>query len=496
MMETAPLSIKNFSKIKVLCIGDIMLDRFMYGKVSRISPEAPVPVFELERSREMLGGMGNVVANLAALGCQIKCVGVVGKDESGDKVSTLLSTLNCQQYLFRLAGYPTTIKTRVIADDHHLLRIDQEKKLLIDRIIIPRLEGKLVKMLVDADIVLLSDYGKGVFDQELTSLIIKTCIKYQKKVLVDPKGDNYSKYSGAFLVKPNLKEFEQITGSRFDPLADNFIDEFRKFGSEFLIKFKVKSLLVTLGEHGMIYLGADELKEVVKVSTTAREVYDVSGAGDTAFAVLGASLGCSGSIKEAMKLANYAAGIVVGKLGTASITKTELENACLEGGSLTTESEAANKILSLKELTLKIKQLKRQNRIIGFTNGCFDCLHYGHLCSLIQAKKLCDVLVVGLNSDSSIRKIKSSNRPIQDEKTRALLLSSLEYIDYVVIFNDKSALPIVKAISPDVIAKEGYALQNWPEAEFVKKSGGTVVSLDKVVGYSTSEMIEKIKRDL
>lgn len=486
--------IDSFKNIKVLVIGDIMLDRFVYGSVDRISPEAPVPVFKYQYEKQMLGGAGNVIANLTALGCSTTFVGITGKDEHGKKLKYLLDQTGAKSYLLTLSNYPTIVKTRLIAGNNHLLRSDQEEILPILESKLPRFQKLLNQIIKKHDIVILSDYNKGLLTTATAPMFINTCKKMHKTVIVDPKGKNYSKYRGADLIKPNLKEFAESTNAAYDALSSTFHQEIQKNAQKLLTQYQIKNLLITLSEHGMLHISAETPKKLLHIPTVAKEVFDVSGAGDTSIATLGACLGVNLPIKEAMELANLASGIVVGKLGTATVTAKELKDALRQRETSENIWKQKNKIITLEQAAQIIQDLKGKGKTIGMTNGCFDCCHLGHLHSFIQTKKHCDILVVAMNSDMSVKRNKGQERPLQDEKTRSLLLASLEFIDYVIIFDENTPLHIVKAIKPDVIAKEGYSLDQWPEGRYVKEYGGQAIILPRIEGYSTSSLISKIRR--
>ncbi|MDR2528931.1 MAG: bifunctional heptose 7-phosphate kinase/heptose 1-phosphate adenyltransferase [Synergistaceae bacterium] len=484
--------IDKFADVKVFCVGDIMLDRFLYGSVRRISPEAPVPVLNFLKEKQMLGGVGNVLTNLVSLGCRPRFAGVIGNDEHGKEIERLLAEQRIVSHLFKLNHYRTTTKTRFIAGNNHLLRVDHETTALELAEILPEFKAVSAEVVRESDVILLSDYNKGLLTQEISTTLIELALRYAKKVAVDPKGLDYSKYRGATLLKPNLKEFADVTRLELNPHDADFYAKV-KSGAEYLFsKHKIENLLVTLGEHGMIFIPSNDVERMSRVGTEAKEVFDVSGAGDTALATLGVSLGAGASVREAMTLANMTSGLVVGKLGTASVAASELKRALAlkekENVWLTGE-----KMLDSEQIATVAKKLKEEGMKIGFTNGCFDCLHLGHLYSLRQARKTCDVLVVGVNSDASVKRYKGEGRPLQDERTRATLLASLEYVDYVVTFDEDTALPLARKIMPDVIAKEGYEADKWPEARFVESYGGEVVALRRLEGYSTSAMLRELK---
>ena len=326
MQERLNVILDRFSNVRILCVGDIMLDRFIQGKVERISPEAPVPVFQFVQEKQMLGGAGNVVANLHALGCKTFFVGMVGKDECGSEIGSLLKSLDSDFYLQESDLRPTIIKTRFIAGNNHILRFDKEKNVPLtfdeEQNLLSELQGEIKK----ADIVLLSDYAKGVLSEAVIKGIINACQKEGRKTLIDPKGADYSKYAGAFLIKPNRKELELASGCVLDSSADDFLKKVSDAAYQVLNKFSIQNMIVTLSEKGMLYVPQDPSKEQIYLSTYAREVFDVSGAGDTSLATLGAALAAGADIRDAMELANTASGIVVGKLGTATVSVDELKN--------------------------------------------------------------------------------------------------------------------------------------------------------------------------
>lgn len=487
--------IDQFDQAHILCIGDVMLDHFIYGKIDRISPEAPVPVFNSQRETKMLGGAGNVVANCAALGCQVSVICAVGDDEAGVFVRRSLEEITEHTFFLTPAGVPTIEKTRIIAGNNHVIRIDAERTFSIDVFADPAAEEELERRMKEADVILLSDYLKGLLAPENCRRIIALARSLGKKVIIDPKGRDYSKYAGAFLVKPNLKELSLATGIVCRPDSKDFEVDLLRAANLLFSRFGMENLIITLSENGMAFVSSDHPDTLLHISTEGREVCDVSGAGDTCLSVLGASLAAGADVKDAMKLANIAAGIVVGKLGTATVTASELKQSFSHRRSSSNGPawDVKKKIITREEAKKIVNQCRAAGKRTGFTNGCFDLLHRGHLSSFMQAREYCDLLIVGLNTDASIRRLKGEERPVQDEKTRALLLASLEMIDYVVLFNEDTALPLVEYLRPDVIMKEGYALENWPEGQFVQSYGGRAVVLDRLEGYSTTTLVNRIK---
>ena len=480
--------IEKFSSVRVLVVGDVLLDRFQYGKVARISPEAPVPVFQPARTLEMPGGAGNTAVNLSSLGCKVHLIARTGTDKMSNRLFNIFKEGEVFVQFFHQEGCCTAVKTRLIAGNNHILRIDEEQIVELDHKLSGMVGDAISYELRDSDIVVISDYGKGLLTPDLTARIISECCKVGVPVVVDPKGRDYSKYAGATLVKPNLKEFSEVTGRPFDPKSGDFSTDLIRSAKDFFSKCRIGGLLITLGEHGMLYVPSEKpFVGAIHLPTRAKEVFDVSGAGDTSIAALAAALGAGATMEDAMQVANAAAGVVVGKLGTATVTVSELRSALSDRG-----DDPMRKILLPDALKREISLLKRQGKRIGFTNGCFDCCHLGHLTSLRAAKRLCDVLVVGVNSDEWVRTHKGDGRPIQDEITRTTLLASLECVDYVVVFGDETALPLVRKLRPHVIAKEGYAFKDWPEGRFVKSIGGEAVTLKHVAGYSTTAIAGKM----
>ena len=483
-------NLDKMSQVRVLAVGDIMLDRYNYGRVDRISPEAPVPIFRPIREKAMLGGVGNVAANLVALGCSVDIVSRIGQDKDGRAIAAMASKAGMTPHFLHQANIPSTVKTRLIAENSHLLRIDAENVCpLNDKL--SELAAHMCSNILDkVDVVLISDYAKGLLTERLCKAIISECKMRGKKAIVDPKGRDYSRYRGAFLVKPNLKELSLETGKFFSPASPTFLADVEKAATALGKEIEVGGLLVTLSEYGMLYVPVHSPGKPFHLPTKAKEVFDVSGAGDTALAALGASIGAGFDILHAMQIANAAASVVVSKLGTATASLNEIRSAISESA----VDVAKRKIVSASTISEIAKTLKHAGKVIGFTNGCFDCCHLGHLHSLQEAKSLCDVLVVGVNSDKWIKRHKGLGRPIQDQKTRSQLLASLECVDYVVVFGHETALPIVKRIRPNVIAKEGYALKDWPEGRFVIDIGGRAVKIKRLAGRSTTKTANRIKR--
>jgi len=468
---------------KVLCIGDMMLDRFVSGSVDRISPEAPVPVFRLKSVRSMLGGVGNVVANLRSLAVPVEVIARVGADAAGQEVQSLLKSIGVVSHLLLphpsdsslIPSNPTTVKSRYVSGHNHVLRVDEEQVAPLSPADEKRVLGLVRRALVNTSLIILSDYAKGFLSLSLCRNIIAAAKAAKVPVFVDPKGKDYRKYAGATLVKPNRKELELAIGEK--------VEDVEGAARRLLGALNIENAVVTLSEKGMVFVPRSG--KSVRIPTEVREVFDVSGAGDTTMAALAAAYTDGASIPDAMRFANRAAGIVVGKVGTATVTRDEIAAA----------HAGQSKVFDSRSLAAQVRTWKAAGLTVGFTNGCFDCLHAGHIYSLEQAKRHCDKLIVAVNTDASVRRLKGPTRPIQSETTRAQVLAHLELVDAVVLFSGKTALPLVKSLRPDVLAKEGYVLEDWPEAQWLSAHGGRAITLPRLEGFSTTRMIRGMSRE-
>lgn len=478
-LEDFLTALKN---VRLLVVGDLMLDKYIWGKTSRISPEAPVQVVEVERDELRLGGAGNVVNNLLALGCQVFVGSVVGADEDGQKLLSLLMRTGVDVAGVQQSPQRTTSrKTRVLASHQQMLRIDREHTGNIDAAEQEALLAYVASQLSQVQAVILSDYLKGVLAPELLAQIIKSCRQQQVPVIVDPKGADFSRYHGATLLTPNRREAEVAAGMTISDQASLL-----QVGSSLQKDLELEALVLTRSEEGMSVFAADG--EVMHLPTDAREVFDVSGAGDTVVAVIGAALGGGLALNEAARLANQAAGIVVGKLGTSTVSPTEVLNDFTRR-----HSPAEGKILPRKELTTLLDPLRRAGKTIVFTNGCFDLLHAGHVKYLQQARALGDLLVLGLNSDASIRRLKGEKRPLLDESERAQILAALDCVDYLTIFDEDTPLELLQVVRPKILVKGGdYLPDEVVGKELVERDGGRVELIQFVDGKSTTGIVEKI----
>ena len=455
---------------KILVFGDIMLDTYYEGNVKRISPEAPVPIVKISQIKNVLGGAANVAANISSLGGISYLIGVCGNDDKYILVSDLLNKCSIRHSIIK-TKYPTIVKSRVVAGNQQIVRFDYEcDEMSLSDEECSVLERQIDLLLPECDLVIISDYAKGLCSERMCQRLIAKAKIENKLVIVDPKGKNWTKYQGAYIITPNLKEYADIVGSMISNENDSILGP----SSFILSKYQISHLLVTRSEKGMTLVSSDT---VCHIKTDAREVFDVSGAGDTVIASLAVSLTLGASAVEAAKFANKAAGVVVGKRGTASVTLEELTNTCNDG-----------KIVKSTELEKLVIKLREKSQKIVFTNGCFDILHRGHIGYLKEASNYGDILIVGLNSDSSIQKLKGPSRPINIQDDRAYMLAAYDFISYVVIFDEETPYNIISIIRPDVLIKGGdYELENVVGREFANET----IILPFVQGYSTSNIIKK-----
>lgn len=493
----------------VLVIGDLMLDRFVYGSVERISPESPVPVLTVRREERMLGGAGNALANLAGLNVPARIMAVIGDDEQGRLVEGQLRELGASaDFILRDELRPTTVKTRFLAGHQQLLRTDFERREPIDDALADKLLKTLDKALEGVGALILSDYGKGLLRDDVIAGIIKAARAKNIPVIVDPKGQDYTKYKGASAVTPNKKELSEATKGA--PVATD--QDVIKAAESVIQECGIDAVIATRSAEGMsvIRKGAGP----VHLPGADIEVFDVSGAGDSVIATIGAALGAGASLEQAAALANLAGSIVVTKVGTAPIRAHELLAALKtdSGDALTQSLRGAGRerlkqdrarkgeILNWDEAAEQVRRWKARGLKVGFTNGCFDILHKGHVSYLNNTHDHCDRLIVGLNSDSSVRILKGEDRPVHDEDARATVLSALGAVDMVVLFgaakpgDDNTAIKLLEKIKPDLYFKGGdYTEDQIPEAPTVRAQGGQVKVMPVYEGHSTTGSIKKMK---
>ncbi len=470
----------------VLCIGDLMLDEFVYGEVTRISPEAPTPVIAVKRSELMVGGAGNVARNLVSLGTACIFVGVIGDDQTGSELKKELAKIpRIDAHLVAATGRRTTRKVRFVSEHHsaHLLRADWEAASPIDSKIEEALIAHATMAMPKAGAIVLSDYAKGALTPRVIRAVIDAANKVGKPVVVDPKGRDYSIYCGATLITPNRQELADATGSLAqtdDQVATAAVELGRALGA--------KAVLVTRSEAGMTLVGEGA---PIHVPAYPVRVRDVSGAGDTVVAVLAAMLAMRADFESAMRAANAAAAVVVGKRGTATLSAAELRSRILPAASLAPEEKIVFDWALLDE---HMAQWRKLGLRVGFTNGCFDLLHPGHVKLLAGARAACDRLVVGLNGDASVTRLKGAGRPVQPVQSRAEVLAALEAVDLVVVFDEDTPEKLIARVKPTVLVKgSDYKREDVVGHAIVEALGGEVILIDLVPGQSTSAMVERTR---
>ncbi len=470
------LEMPPFQNARLLVIGDVMLDRYWHGSASRVSPEAPVPVVKVANREDRPGGAGNVALNIAALGSAVRLVGVVGDDETGLELYSRLKAAGVYCDFLQSEEKPTITKLRIISQHQQLIRLDFEKAFEASDII--GLQDKAKSLVDDSQVMVLSDYGKGAL-QDIIDLIDLGRSR-NIPIIVDPKGADFTKYRGATLITPNLTEFEAVVGG-----SDNE-DEFVNKGLRLVRELNLEAILITRGEHGMTLIRPDSPE--LHLPARAQEVFDVTGAGDTVISVLAASMAAGDGLADATALANLAAGLVVGKLGTAAISGPELRRAMLA------DQNAGRGVMTAEQLQIVVQDSKAHGEKIIFTNGCFDIIHAGHVGYLAEAKRLGDRLVVAINDDDSAHRLKGEGRPINPVERRMAVLAGLEAVDWVVSFSEDTPEPLLESLQPEVLVKGGdYTMDQVVGAGYVKSYGGVVRVLEFLDNCSTSAIMEKIK---
>ena len=476
--------IERLSTARILCVGDVMLDRYVSGAVERISPEAPIPVLRIERETAMLGGAGNVISNIAALGGGGRFLAVAGDDGAGREVEHLLNALgSVTPNLLTDTDRPTTLKTRFVAGTQQLMRADAEKTGTLSAELEARLLDATATIEDGIGAVVLSDYGKGVLSDQAIAHIIQAAKAKGVPVIVDPKGNDYSRYQGADLITPNKKELKDATN-----MAVASDEEVIAACNHLIETCAIGGVLATRSAEGMTLVSTG-LDAPHHLAAEAREVFDVSGAGDTVVATLSLALAAGADLVSAATLANVAAGIVVGKVGTATVSTQEISRTLHKQDI----NQAEAKLLDLGDATDVRERWRAQGHKVGFTNGCFDLLHPGHISLLTQARGACDKLVVGLNSDTSVRLLKGETRPVQTEAARAAVLGALSVVDMIVLFSDQTPITLIETLKPDVLVKGAdYTIETVVGADVVQSYGGKVVLADLVDGQSTTNTIAKM----
>ncbi|MEH8137125.1 bifunctional D-glycero-beta-D-manno-heptose-7-phosphate kinase/D-glycero-beta-D-manno-heptose 1-phosphate adenylyltransferase HldE [Gallibacterium anatis] len=466
----------QFNHAKVLVLGDVMLDRYWFGATNRISPEAPVPVVKVQQNEERAGGAANVAMNIASLNVPIKLLGMTGQDEAAQALAKLLADQRIDCDFVRLDSHPTITKLRILSRHQQLLRLDFEEN--FHDVQSDELLSRLQHYIAGYGALILSDYGKGTLSQ--VQQMIQIARQANVPVLIDPKGTDFERYRGATLLTPNMSEFEAVVGTCHS--EQEIVDK----GLALIKQFDLTALLVTRSEKGMTLIRPQQ--EAFHLPTQAQEVFDVTGAGDTVISVLGTAIADGRSLEEACYLANVAAGIVVGKLGTSTVSTVELENA------IHRRSENGFGIMSEQELKQAVAKAKARGEKIVMTNGCFDILHPGHVSYLANARKLGDRLIVAVNSDASVKRLKGEQRPINNLETRMAVLSGLASVDWLVAFEEETPQRLISEILPDLLVKGGdYKPEEIAGSKEVWANGGDVKVLNFENGYSTSNMIKKIQ---
>lgn len=472
------LTLSDIQQAKILVVGDVMLDRYWYGPVERISPEAPVSIVKVDQIRETPGGAANVAMNIAALGAKVHLIGLIGKDEGGKILTQKLSEAQVDCDFVSSNTYSTLIKLRVLSRHQQLIRLDFEKNAHTSDA--QKIQVRIDSLLPHMTVVVFSDYAKGTLNkiQEMIQLAKKAEIP----LLIDPKGNNFKRYSGATVLTPNLSEFEAVVGHCKN--EQELVDK----GSQLIKDLDLSALLITRSEKGMTLL--QKAKPPLHLSAQAQEVFDVTGAGDTVIAVLATALASGHSLEESSFFANAAAGVVVGKLGTSTVSFSELQNA--SDGS----KRADLGIMNEQQLKNALQQSRSRGEKLVMTNGCFDILHAGHITYLSEAKKYGDRLIVAVNTDDSVRELKGQMRPINSLDQRMAVLSALKYVDWVVPFSEKTPERLISEILPDVLIKGGdYQPHQIAGSKAVLAAGGQIKISPYQNGLSSSKIIKKIKND-
>lgn len=467
--------IPTFHYARVLVVGDVMLDRYWHGITSRISPEAPVPVLHVKSQEERAGGAGNVALNIAALGGRVTLIGVTGRDDAAKSLFNLLTPQGVHCAFLQLEQVTTITKLRALSRHQQLLRLDFENEFNV--LNQEMMANHFLTCLSDAQVLVLSDYGKGTLSDPQS--LIAAARRVHKPVLVDPKGRDFTRYQGATLITPNLAEFEAIVGecSHLNTLVER--------GERLREALQLEALLITRSQEGMTLLRKEY--PALHLPAHAREVFDVTGAGDTVIAVLAASLAVGHELVDATSLANLAAGLVVAKLGTATVSPVELEYAL--------HQQSGRGICDITTLKMAVKAAQAQGETVVMTNGCFDILHAGHVHYLTQARQLGDRLIVAVNNDESVRRLKGTSRPINSLSHRMTVLNALECVDWVIPFSEDTPEQLISEILPNILVKGGdYQVDQIAGSHCVLAHGGQVLVLDFVAGYSTTAMIAAIQQ--
>lgn len=473
------MKLEDIKTKKVLVFGDYMVDKYIVGKVKRISPEAPVPIIEVTKTQTKLGGAGNVINNILAFGASVKAIGCIGLDKDGDWLLSELKNKNADiSFMIQSKELETITKTRVVSDNHQFLRYDVEEIKPLPEMFFNTIAENINKILENVDSIVISDYNKGAVNEEIAQLLVQSANKLNIPIIVDPKGKNYNKYNGATICTPNTNELSIISDENL-----NSEESIKKAGVELCENCGFNHLLLTRSEKGISLFNKDENFKT-DFPAVPKEVIDVTGAGDTVVSIVALLYASGFSIEECCRMANVAASVSISKFGASVVTFNELLSALYT---------RKNKIIDTDFLEFIINIEKQNNKKIIFTNGCFDLFHYGHLQSLLKAKSLGDILIVAVNSDNSVRINKGDLRPIVSEDNRMEILSALECVDYVIKMNDTTPVNLINLIKPDISVKGS----NWkdkyiPEKEVIESYGGRIEFIDLQPGFSTTDEIKKI----
>ena len=469
---------------KILCIGDLILDHYVHGDIDRISPEAPIPILKAnDKNYNILGGCGNVARNICSANNKCHLISIVGKDDDGLRLKEIIRRIkNLTSNLIVDPVRCTTKKTRYVCENQQILRVDKEMENPISTAIELKIIKLLKKRINDCNVIVLSDYNKGVLTNNLIKRIIKIAKDYKKILIVDPKKKDFSVYAGATFITPNLKELKAATNTLGISTKSNENGLVLKLSKKIINKFDFKAVITTRSSNGISVV--TDVGNFFHLPSEAKEVFDVSGAGDTVLAYLSSSISKGESLESSIKISNVAAGLAVAKFGTSVVSIDEIEN---------TKQIKNNKVVTHQDIS-KILRDYDGEKIIGFTNGCFDLLHTGHISYLKSAKQKCDLLILGLNSDESIKKLKGKNRPIVEQKDRVEILSSFPFVDKIVVFEEATPIKLIKKIKPNVIFKgKDYKKKDVVGFYESKKWQGKVILIDFVENKSTTNLIERIK---
>ena len=471
--------INSIQNKKILVLGDVMLDQYIFGSVDRISPEAPIPIININKTNYTIGGAGNVLKNLNSLNIKTSFISIVGNDVAGKTLKKCIEKLKNVEYALPIdKNRKTTCKTRYISDGQQLFRTDDETIDSLDEDLKDKIFKYFQLFIEQTDIIIFSDYGKGVFiDKDFCQKLIKTASKVNKKIIVDPKGNNFEKYEGVFFITPNSKE--AFNATKINPIDNNLSE---KCGKIIINNNWSENVLLTRGANGLSII---QNKRTDHIKSNTEEVFDVTGAGDTVISLFSAAIAAGNNYINSAYFANIGASVVVKKLGTASLTSEELINSI--------SSEKKYKIFNKNNITNTVSNWKNNKLNIGFTNGCFDLIHSGHIDMFKQAKEVCDRLIIGINSDQSIKRLKGEKRPILDLEARQKIIASLDMVDAVIFFEEDTPLKLIELIQPDFLFKGAdYKINEIVGAEYIKSIGGKTIRIKLTKNQSTTRLVKML----